>query len=192
MISVAFRTRTFKGFCLIVERLLLYSLLMGGTLLFLIGRVPFLKESMSGISGILGMGAVAFLFFGWVQEYCGKKHSVCRVTLIHGAESICVTALIDSGNSLLEPISGKPVSVIEKDVFTRLWIKEPDFYRAVPFHSIGKKRGILRGYLIPEIRIEWNGVVKSCRDVYVAVTEEQVSGGEKGCRMILHPSLLEG
>lgn len=192
MIFVAFRTRTFKAFWLIVEHLLLYSLLMGGTLLFLIGRVPFLRKSMTGISGILGMGAVAFLLFGWVQEHRGKKECVCRVTLIRGAESICVTALIDSGNSLSEPISGKPVSVIEKDIFTRLWKKEPDYYRAVPFHSIGKKRGILRGYLIPEIRIEWNGVVKSCRDVYVAVTEEQVSGGEKGCRMILNPSLLEG
>ena len=187
MILIAFRIRSIRAFFRIVEQLLLYSLLMGGTLLFLIRRVPYLRSRMTGISGILGMGALAFLGFSRVQEHREAKKAMCHVTLVHGAESIRVTALIDSGNSLIEPISGKPVSIIEKDAFDRLWKKVPDYYRAVPFHSIGKKRGVLKGYLIPEIQIEQDGVVKSCRDVYVAVSEEEIAG----VRMILNPLLLE-
>ena len=195
MIYIAFPICNIRAFWQIVERLLLYSLLIGGILLFLIRRVPFFKNSMMGIAGILGMGAFAFLGITYFQEHRKEKEVVCCVTLIHGAESIGVSALIDSGNSLVEPISGKPVSVIERSAFARLWKKEPDFYRAIPFHSIGKKKGIMRGYLLPEIRIELNGVVKTCRDVYVAVSEERITeADEEGAvkvRMILNPALLE-
>ena len=179
-------------------------------MLFLIKRVPFLRKSMGGIAGILGMGTAAFLLFSWAQERQRGKECVCRVSLVNGLEKVSVSALIDSGNSLVEPISGKPVSIIEKDVFASLWKKEPDYYRAVPFHSIGKKRGMLKGFLLPEIHIERDGLVKVCHDVYVAVSEEQIAGvgdvraAGRDCailrsrqsnakvRMILHPALLEG
>ena len=195
MSFTAFHICSIKAFLQIVERLLLYSLLMGGTMLFLIQKIPFIRNSMTGICGILGMGAFIFLTFSYWQEHRKEKENVCHVTLVRGAESISISALIDSGNSLLEPISGKPVSIIEKDTFSRLWKKEPDFYRAIPYHSIGKKKGIMRGYLLTEIRIELNGVVKTCRDVYVAVSEEKIVAAEGDnavkVRMILNPALLE-
>lgn len=211
MLFTAFRIRSIKAFLQLVTKLLLYSLLMGGTLLFLIKRVRFFRESMTGIAGVLGMGAAVFLAVTRLQERHKESECVCRVTLIRGVESICVSALIDSGNSLIEPISGKPVSVIEKEAFACLWKKEPDFYRAIPFHSIGKRKGILRGYLLPEIRVEINGMVKTCRNVYVAVSEEKLTGAESGStdanhgngnaareqenavkvRMILNPAILE-
>lgn len=194
MVFTAFRIRSVRAFLQIVTKLLLYSLLMGGALLFLIRRVKLFRDSMTGIAGVLGMGAAVFFLVTWLQERHREQECLCRVTLIRGAESICVFALIDSGNSLTEPISGKPVSVIEKEVFNCLWKKGPELYRAIPFHSIGKKRGILRGYLVPEIRIEINGMVKTGRDVYVAVSEEKLTGAEDGSsavRMILNPALLE-
>ena len=70
----------------------------------------------------------------------------------------------------------------------------PEGFRAIPYHSIGKKRGILQGYLLPELKIEIDGEVKLCRDVYVAVSEElcgeETLGGQ--VKMILNPALLAG
>lgn len=98
------------------------------------------------------------------------------------------------GNSLIEPISGKPVSVIEHSLVTKLWEEEPRIFRAIPYHSIGKRHGILKGYLLPELRIERNGVTKICRDVYIAVCEEYLMSEENedvSVKMILNPRLFE-
>lgn len=192
MLYVTFRIRSLRALGLLLVRLCLWSFLLGGILLFLIGRFTFLRESMTGIAGVTGMGTVVYLLLTFLMEKHKTKKTVCYVTLVNDESRIKVEALLDSGNSLVEPISGKAVSIIEMSVFQSLWRTAPDYYRAVPFHSIGKSRGILRGYLLTEMQIEMDGVVKVCKDVYVAVTNEQLAGteGSEGVKMILNPALL--
>lgn len=196
MILVAFGVRSINAFFRILERLLAYSLLMGGAMLFVIKSFPALRKFTAGMWGILGMGALLYLLSGYIREKRKNRDCLCRVTLICKGSQMTVTALLDSGNSLVEPISGKPVSIIEKDVISSLWKEEPRLYRAIPYHSIGRKRGILKGYLLPEIRIETGGVTKSCRETYVAVCEEYIQAEENDggnpVKMILNPMLLNG
>uniref|UniRef100_UPI004055D57F sigma-E processing peptidase SpoIIGA n=1 Tax=Acetatifactor sp. TaxID=1872090 RepID=UPI004055D57F len=187
MIVVAFRVNSIRAFLEIAEKLLLYSILLGGTMLLVVKKIPWLEVNGVGLSGVLGMGAILYLWFWYLAERKAGQNSCCRVTLANGTSRITVRALIDSGNSLIEPISGKPVSIVEKDVIYKLWEKEPELYRAIPYHSIGKKHGILKGYCLPEMKIEINGVTKICKDVYIAVCEEYVTSHEK---MILHPDYL--
>ena len=100
---------------------------------------------------------------------------------------------MQSLNSLVEPISGKPVSVVEQAIIAGLW-KDDALYRVIPYHSVGKKRGILKAYCLPELRIEIGGILKSCEDIYVAVCEECVSSQESEMnpiRMILNPDILD-
>lgn len=192
MIWAAFRVRSLQGFLKILEKLLIYSFFLGGALLFLIRSIPVIRRELTGILGIMGMGAVCCLLLSHFLKGRERKSSICRVTLIRGTSRVTVSALLDSGNSLAEPISGKPVSIIEKSLFQSLWKEEQQGFRAVPYHSIGKKRGILRGYLLPELQIEADGEVKSCREVYVAVSEELCSSAEGPVKMILHPALMQG
>lgn len=193
MLYVTFRMRSIRALDRLLCKLCLWSFLLGGILLFLISKSAFLRESMTGIAGVIGMGTVAWLGLTFLLEKYKSKETVCYVTLINGGNRIKVAALLDSGNSLMEPISGKPVSVIEMSVFQSLWTMPPTYYRAIPFHSIGKNRGILHGYLVPEIQIEMDGVVKVCKDVYVAVSNENITGIEKdsGVKMILNPMILK-
>lgn len=187
MIVVTFRANSIRAFLEVAEKLILYSVLMGGSMLLIIKKIPWLEENSVGIWGVLGMGAILYLLFGYLAEHKMQQGKQCKVTLVNGENKITVRALLDSGNSLVEPISGKPVSIVEKDIIHRLWDRDPELYRAIPYHSIGKKHGILKGYSLPEMRIEVNGVPKICKDVYVAVCEEYVTSEEK---MILHPDLL--
>lgn len=186
MLFTAFDIRSIKAFFVMVEKLVLYSFLMGGALLLIIRCFPVMRSFTASIFGIMGLGALLVMLLGSVRERQDKNADLCHATLIKGGNRMKVVALVDSGNSLREPISGKPVSIIEQNVFVGLW-EENSVYRAIPYHSIGKEHGIMQGYLLPELEIEIGGIVKSCRDVFVAVSNEKLAGEVK---MILNPALL--
>lgn len=202
MILAAFPVRNVKAFLQIFERLVLVSFLVGGGMLFLIKRVPLIGKYMRGIQGVMGLGACLYLLVTHFQEKKLKENHICRIILNGRDGKMKIAALIDSGNSLVEPISGKPVSVIDSTVFHGLWEEPPGLFRMIPYHSIGKRRGMLKGYLLPEIQIETEGVIKTCRDVYVAVSEESITGdamslrgdadgGAAPVKMIVNPMLLK-
>lgn len=190
MVLTAFPVKSVRAMWSILEKLLLYSFLMGGALLFLIRCVPFIRRWATGIFGVLGAGAVVCAALLYYKECENRKNqdSLCHATLIQKNVRMTVAALVDSGNSLIEPISGKPVCIIEQGVFNSLWKGEEPLYRAVPYHSIGRKKGILQGYLLSELQLELGGMVKSFKDVYVAVCEEKISDG---VGMIVNPMLFQ-
>lgn len=188
MLTITFRIKNVKSFWRFFECYLMYSFLLGGVMLVM-KRVSWIEPFMNCIWGILGVGAVLYLLIGYRKSVLQRKSTLCRATLVHNGNRVTVTALLDSGNSLVEPVSGKPVAVIEADLVHKLWGEEPGLYRAIPYHSIGKKKGILKGYWVQELRIEAEGVVKICEGVYVAVCEEYITNHVK---MILNPIMLCG
>ena len=109
-------------------------------------------------------------------------------TLINGTKKICVKAILDTGNSLKEPISGKPTCVLDGLTAKQLWTGE-DLFRAVPWHGVGDARGILKAYFLPELRLDLGGLVKVVRNVYVAVAPEE--GKTKDACLIIQPKILE-
>ncbi|MCM1091941.1 MAG: sigma-E processing peptidase SpoIIGA [Butyrivibrio sp.] len=187
MVEIAFRPRSFTILLRIIRQLFWYSFLMGGLLLAAEGMMPFLRPFMTGICGILGLGTLAYWLIAFLVRTDRRKrgNSICKATLINGETQVCVTALLDSGNSLREPVSGKPVSVIDRGLYRALWGEEEIPYRVVPYHSIGKAGGILPGYLLPMMEVELDGVVRRLQNVYVAVCEEDNSVG-----IILNPAVL--
>lgn len=204
MVLISFPVRSIKAFFRILERLFSSALLLGGILLLFIKYFPGIRYYMNGIFGVMGAGAIVFLVLcrshfreqgypPWqkcLQRGRETDGSICRATLIRGEEKMTVDALLDSGNSLIEPISGKPVCIVDASVWERIRGKEEGF-RAIPYHSIGKKRGILQGYLVQELQLELGGLMKVFRNVYIAVSEEELSGSSEGTvRLIVNPMLI--
>lgn len=190
MLVIAFRPRSFRVFLRLFRRLCQYSFLMGGLLLFAEGAVPGSGRYITRIGGVLGGGAVIYLALSWMRERdrrrkSGAGHGRYRVRLANGEIHVDTTAFVDSGNGLSEPVSGKPVSVIGNDVFRALWPEEPELFRIIPYRSIGRKNGILRGYLLPQMEVETEEDKQIFCDVYVAVSEECPED------MILNPRILE-
>ena len=163
-------------------------------MLFLVRCLPLSGEILAGVFGILGIGAAAFLFFCRCRPDTCRQDSFCRATLSRGDKNIQVNALIDSGNGLTEPISGKPVCIIDRKIFREFWGEDRDIFRAIPYHSIGKKRGILPGYLLPKLQLETEGLELVFADVYIAVSDEEISGtgnaGAESVNMIINPGLF--
>lgn len=194
MLLIAFPVRGFRSFLRLLEKTLIFSFCIGGALLFLMRILPVPEGALTGIFGILALGGILFLFLGRCTGEAKPESCICRAILVSREGTATVSALIDSGNSLTEPISGKPVSVVEEGVFQGLRSGGEQGFRAIPYHSIGKPRGILEGYLLPELRLEIDGMYRTFRDVYIAVSPENISEAGQdqadSVKMIINPRLL--
>jgi stage II sporulation protein GA (sporulation sigma-E factor processing peptidase) len=108
------------------------------------------------------------------------------VELKYGKKHIHLTALRDTGNSLCDPITGKPVLVICGEVANRLTgltideLSRPletmtnapiQGLRLIPYRSVGQPAGLLLALKLPYVKIgKWSG------SSLVAFAPEQLSG----------------
>ena len=90
---------------------------------------------------------------------------------------------------MTEPISGKSVSVVEKEAFPKEIKFMPEKFRVIPFHALGTDKGILNGYEMDYLKIERKDGEINIDKPIIAISNESVSGRKK-YQMILHPELL--
>lgn len=190
MLCVAFPVRSPENLWMYFRKQMFYTFLTGGILAAVLRGIPAGRQYLPGIGMVLGLGALACLMLLRRQKKETECAASCEVVLRGEQGEVTIRALIDSGNTLTEPISGKPVSVLDARIFKSLWKEGLPGLRAIPYHSVGKKSGILYGYPVPQMTIRVRGVEKVCRDVYLAVSEEEIAGKE--IPMLLHPALLQG
>jgi sigma-E processing peptidase SpoIIGA len=196
MLLIAFPVAGVRMFWKLFQRLLVYSFCMGGLLFCLTGLLADAGLRISAVWEILAAGGILFLFLQKTFQKRERSQDFCLATLRRGENSITVDALVDSGNSLIEPVTGKPVSVVEREVFGALWHGSAQGFRAIPYHSVGKEHGIMNGYLLPELLLEVDGVKKEFRDVYIAVNPKEGrperDGEDRDVKMIINPGLFDG
>lgn len=191
MIKIAFRPCSMAGYKKILEMLMGYSLLVGGAIYILMHYVEGMAARSPGIAFIMGMGGVIYMFCSYLQERRKTRQELCTVILYSGGNGVKVKALWDTGNGLVEPISGKPVSVVNRSVLEQLWPEGlPELFRIIPYHSVGRKKGVMRGYLVEGMMVEQDGISGGYKGVYVAAGEQEVSGKGK-YEMILNPMIFE-
>ena len=189
MLYAAFPIRSPRALWIYFRKQMLTTFLLGGILVALLRGFPPARKYLPGVSLILGMGAFSGLILLWGKKRETADAGYCDVLLQGTEKTMCIHALIDTGNTLTEPISKAPVSVLDARVFHQLWPEGLPRFRAIPYHSVGKKSGILRGYQVPQITIVRQGVEYKYRDVYLAVSGEEIAGEE--IRMLLNPALLQ-
>jgi len=165
---------------------------MGGCLIFLKSLAPTGKDILDSSLGISIVSGILFLLLYKIKVAGCCRNYICIATLKTGKTAQRVTALIDSGNSLVEPISGKAVCLINQEVFECLWEENPPGFRVIPYHSVGRKRGILPGYLLEELEIDYEGMLLRFQKVYVAVSQEEISSerGAQSIKIIINPMLF--
>lgn len=154
---------------------------------------------------------ISLLLLKWLK---GQSEKFYETEIILDGKKISGTGLLDTGNSLREPLGRKPVIIAEyemlKEIFPqelKLYIQEyyhpkeieesisiPDNIavrlRYIPFHSIGMDKGMLLGIICTQVNIhrgaeEWTRE----KDICVAVYEGTLSEKHR-YNMILHEELL--
>ncbi len=189
-------------------------------------RLILIQLDASVIFSNIPMGYILLTFIGiilltvllvWLRKrYHGSKKDIYEIELICGAMSTKSKGLVDTGNCLFDPISRKPVIIVEKQVMEQiipsecvslLQINEIGMiqkeaaagqelwdryrFRLIPYRSIGKEQGILPGIVLDRIQLRVGEETYCQEKVTAAIYHRALSmGGEY--QVILHKGLLEG
>ena len=146
------------------------------------------RESLAAVSGLMLLLAAGAAFF-WRQERRRREQAVVTAELTEGKVRVVTEALIDSGNSLYDPISGKPVSVVEQSVLDgRIDLGRPERFRLVPYHTLGS-RGLMQTVEIEQLKVKREGQDYLFEHVLLGLYNGRITQ-DGSYRLILHPALL--
>ena len=116
------------------------------------------------------------------------KQKYCAVQLTYNGRKFCFTALQDTGNTLHDPVTGKPVLVVGADIaYSMLQLAEKELsdpvgtvtsgvhkgLRLIPYRSVGQPGGFLLSIRLDEIQIN-----HKLADVCVAFAPQIIGRGE--------------
>ncbi|NLK00640.1 MAG: sigma-E processing peptidase SpoIIGA [Clostridia bacterium] len=230
MVLVSFPYRGFKKFLQLLGYFYLIAFTMGGAML---GAIYFISERTDvnqAINGIfiyianlkftwllVAVAAAVFLVrYGVVFVKKNFLSSLYRVPIVvqFGDHKIATQALMDTGNQLKDPLTQKPVIIMEYGLLKKILPPEiaqsfldngnPDLesmvaslndsfwasrVRVIPFSSIGKHRGMLIGLRPNEAAVITNEGTIKVRDVIVGIYSKDLSP-EGSYRALLHPDIL--
>lgn len=175
--------------------LYLLSVLYAGIMQWLFLHIPVMTYYYGTFVGTILFTYVVYVcvkkLYFWMQQQTEQRKLIYPVEIHIRDKQFFVEALLDTGNSLVEPISQKPVCIIEKQI----WEKHDTYVsletvRAIPFHSIGKKHGIMFGTEVEEIIIYTDEGKIFMKDVMMGMSEYELSKSDS-YQMILHPALFK-
>lgn len=164
------------------------SFLLGGVLQFagqyLRQGSVFFALAVISYYVVLGIWKIILLF-------SEKGNRYCEVVAFFGERNCRLRALIDTGNTLKDTVSKDPVSVMDQASVKRLTEgKQPERFRYIPYHSIGKKEGVMPAFRMDKIQIIRDGYRINVEHPLVAVCEEEL--GSENYQMIINPDILAG
>ena len=118
--------------------------------------------------GLLSVGAVWLLCAQGCTHRTGQR-PIVDVSISHGGRSVALKALVDTGNTLLDPITGRSVLVADCHAamalldISREQLAHPieafssmhhPLLRLIPYSTVGKPTGMLLGLKADEICID--------------------------------------
>lgn len=186
IVVVGLRIRTTRMYVISMVLFYIGTILMGG---FVEMLRPYIKEgSLFLATGILGYYLIGF-FWDFLGKVRRNRTYLCQVELYLGEKKLQVQALFDTGNYLQEPISKKPVSVMERRMLEP-WLEEKVEGRIyIPYRSVGKAEGILEAVQLDKIHILGEKEIWIGKPI-VAMSEEILSETED-YQLILNPNLCD-
>ena len=226
IIIVAFTPYKFKDFFRLIGIFYLITLIFGGA-----GFALFYFTSFNGIvsNGIFytssitvknifiscGVGYILIKFcWEYIQRQSSKEKIVMDICIDINKEKIILKGLVDTGNSLTDPISKYPVIIVEynkieeifpkevKEIFTNNHLFSMDKIfeninenhwitrlRIIPYQALGTENGMLIGFKPDNVLIYNEQYHKDIQDIIVAIYNKKLSKyGDYAA--LLHPDII--
>ena len=162
-------------------------------------------------------GIIAFIItqiaFKINKSKLNNKNTFIEIELYNKNKMTKARALLDSGNMLKEPISQKPVIVVEKAILSKIIPEEVLNYiermvggddqernemqeylskiRMVPFMSLGKENGMLIGIRLDKIKINTEDIRLEKENIIAGIYEKKLTIDNK-YNALIGLNLLEG
>ena len=125
------------------------------------------------LAGAAATAGVIIWLAAFIKRSLARGGSLVKVSIEIMGRIVECTAKIDTGNYLREPVSGKPVSVMEKQKADSAW---GELYRshmldnrlrAVPYSSVGSGRGSMMAVRCDELIIDRGAGASPDRKVHL-------------------------
>lgn len=175
--------------------LLVLSLFTGGVFTMIKSQILLPWLILAPISCML----VRYLYVSAVKDMNHDKESFYQVefTILHKKLEVC--ALLDTGNSLYEPVSHMPVCILEEETFLKHFHEplfkmiekhETEGIRMIPYQSVGKQHGMMPAVMAKDMKITKEDRVAEYKKAVIAISK--VSLSKWGAyEMLLHPDLIK-
>jgi sigma-E processing peptidase SpoIIGA len=137
------------------------------------------------------MCPLIFYHTRFTKEYSPKNYNGSLKIYMNG-HCTAVRAILDTGNRLYEPLTGKPVCLVEYGCLKSVLNSENVFRRVrlIPYHSIGKKHGVLLGITADKLIFQNHRGKFGKRGCIIGIYPGNLSrSGE--FHAIIHPDLLK-
>ena len=176
---------------------LLYFISPGNILLengTLVGTYPLKMILIGGLIGFF----IIIISFKSIKNKLSKKDMLCNISIVFEQGKIDINAIIDTGNFLKEPLTGKPVIIVEKDVLKNvipgnildcmeeiisgIKIIEDKYIskiRLIPFSALGTENGLLLGIKPENFYINYQGKIVENKDIIVGIYNKKLSKNNK-------------
>ena len=225
MVYIAFKPGNFKKLFRQILIFYLTSFTLGGVAFFLlyfvrpqdilikngvyIGTYP-IKIALLG--GTIGF-AIITIAFKIIKSNINKQNILYELEICLNGKDTTMTALLDTGNLLKEPISGTPVAIVEKSQLEKILpmnflnniekimngnIGEVESYnqyinrlRMIPFASIGKQDGMLLGIKADYATLKYNEEKSFIKEIILGIYEGSLSKSNK-YHALIGLDILEG
>ncbi len=136
------------------------------------------------------------LFFGRIRKRRIAKEVITRnLTIYINGLKVETKAIIDTGNSLFDPITGVPVIVCEHKTLKDIVPEGESFMekmndaglkvRLIPFSSIGKENGVMPAFMPDKVKID-GYEAKRC---IIGITKSTLSASEE-YHALLNPATV--
>ena len=207
IVYIAFNPQTVKKMCKQVLIFYLTSFVFGGVALYLIYFLKpqeiFIKNGVyvgKYVLKVIFLGAIiAFIIvkisFKLIKTKINSKDMYCKIKVFIDEKVIQTIAMIDTGNLAKEPITNRPVVIIENNLLEEVLPKEicnnvenilsgnldgvPEKYiprlRCIPFSSLGKQNGMLLGIKADGIEVDFEEEKKCSKDVIIGVYDKSLT-----------------
>lgn len=154
-----------------------------GVCMAALGLTRFVRLAASAL-----LVAVVLLICGYKRRH--EKKRLYTVRIVEDGRELNFKALFDTGNSLTDPYTGKPVSIVEENTDILSWLRDkPHKYKLIPFRSIGKENGLLEGLEVDELIVCGENGEKVEKDAVIALYKGRLSG-DGSFQMILNQGLF--
>lgn len=227
IIIIAFNPEKLKGLAKLMSIFYLTSFVFAGACLSLFYFIS--KNQLNDIRSfvlkdfplqIIGVGiffSIALLknIFQYYQNKIIKDNYLTTVSVFLNNRKVNFTALIDTGNSLKEPISDNPVIIAEykvlKDILPKsiekVYLQDNNLcldsitdimtqtqekirFRLIPYKSVGKNNGILLGFKPDKITVVNSQDERKIKeDVLIGIYNNKLSS-EEDYSGLLHPEIF--
>ncbi len=212
MVMIAYGKQPLRIFLRLLVVFLVVSFLLAGAVIGLWFLFPsggyayrngVVYFNLRPLALIAGVAAAYGLAVGFNRIFLWRKgpRDSYPILISRGGRQVRLEALVDTGNRLTEPFSGRPVVVASFAAVSELlsdreraYILEdrldegmPETLRVVSYHTVDKE-GVLKAFRPDGIQVEVSGRCQPV-DAYVAVSTRPVAA--EGCDAVFHPRLIQ-